>query len=612
MSSFYDERDVRDANIVTSSSELGFDGSASETYAELVNEANVPITSSELDDCVFVGAPTTADLLQFDEYDSEHRIVSLMLSEENVPRKPWLAAILLLPAHAAVGVLSILAGAGAARRAGASPHGAALSGAMCGVLLRGVLGVLRSGDFRRRQIEIARARNANDGVGWGEAVQAVARMVGRFSDGLSVPSGLKYLLLLDRKLVLLYHREKGRQLAGNARKRARSSARVLQLGRRYCGFAMATYGYALLRALGMLDAGYDWRERGTRAVEVAMHQLRLQKEDMLAARLDGDAIGVPRHFVCVDAETRAIVVAIRGTSSMADLITDLLCEAAPFGAGVAHKGMRDSAAALLAAITPTVRVALRARPTYSLVVCGHSLGAGVALLLTKMLLNAGFSSVKCYAFAPCPVFGPYRRIDTEWSDAVECFVHHDDLVAQLSLSSARRLALEIERVDGIHVDHQQLRKCADERRRLTDEIDRRRRAAVRLDPREHVIQQLYIPTRSGVHWLLPDEREERRGWRFWQRRGRAKVEEEFPHFPWHNWNLPRANRPRRKYSSFITGVESFERLLVTPRSIVSHFPHRYVAAFASLPIAPPPLEPCAVPPPTHKVTEMYYGELGPL
>lgn len=551
-----------------------------------------------------------------DEPDEHDDILVAQGDAQHRGGAPWLAAILALPAKVAVGVLSILAGAGAARRAGASTPGATLSGAISAVALQAVLFAAHSGDSRRREIEDARARDADShgGVGWGEAVQAVAQMVQRFSEGLSVPAGLRYLLMLDRKLVLLYHRETAARLARRARWRGvRSPARVLELGRRYCKFAMATYGYTLLRALGMLEPGYDWREHGTRTIDVARHHLQLDASAVLVTRLDGEVIGVPRHLVAVDDATRAVVVAIRGTSSMADLITDLLCEAAPFGAGFAHAGMRDAAAALLAAITPTLRTALAARPGHSLVVCGHSLGAGVALLLTKMLLDTGLAPVKCYAFAPCPVFGPRRRVDTDWSDSVECFVHHEDIVAQLCLSSARRLALEIERIDALSLepaDRRRLDESADDRRRLAVQIDKQRRAARRSDPREHVVQHLYIPTRTGVHWMLPDENEgEGGGWRFWRKRKPVRAEDLFPDFPWSNWNIPRANRPARKYSSYITDVSSFERLLVTPRSIASHFPSKYVSAFASLPIRPAPQPPIPATQP-NKLPELYFGELG--
>ncbi len=187
--------------------------------------------------------------------------------------------------------------------------------------------------------------------------------------------------------------------------------------------------------------------------------------------------------------------------------------------------MMDAATALFTAVLPTLRAALGSRPSYSLVVCGHSLGAGVALLLTKILLDAGFAGVRCFAIAPCPVFGPRANIDPEWSDAVECFVHAEDLVSQLCLSSARRLALEIERVDALPLSREQRRELRGETRRLAGIIDGQRRKATRTDPRERVEEHLYIPTRRGVHWMLPEddgtyEKEGKRRW-FWQRKTEA-------------------------------------------------------------------------------------------
>ncbi len=362
---------------------------------------------------------------------------------------------------------------------------------------------------------------------------------------------------------------------------------------------MATYGFPLLSACGMVSPGYDAVTKGFRAIDVARWHLQLGEDDVLAERLDGETIGVPRHFVAYDRVTDVTVVAIRGTNSISDLITDLLCEATPFGDGFAHGGMADAARALYVVVAPLIK-GRRA------VLTGHSMGAGVALLLTKLLIDGGHD-VHCYAFAPCPVFGPHTAVDNMWSNSVECFVHSQDLVVQLCLSSARRLALEIETAGDIQVPPGRMTKA--QRIECAHEVERARQRVTRDDPRMSEVQHLYLPTKKGVHWLLPVEEDKHEPW--WRRffGDERRQREQFPEFPWHRWDLPRAVRPTKKYESIIVDVDAFERLLITPRCVTSHFPNRYVGAFAALPGK-------VVPPPKHELTGRpvgsHFGELGEL
>lgn len=86
----------------------------------------------------------------------------------------------------------------------------------------------------------------------------------------------------------------------------------------------------------------------------------------------------------------------------------------------------------------------------------------MSILITKLLMDSGFSDVRCYAFSPWPGFGPLHRIESEWSDALDCFVHADDLMETLCLVSARRLALEIERIHKkVDLDMKQKRTIED-------------------------------------------------------------------------------------------------------------------------------------------------------
>lgn len=104
--------------------------------------------------------------------------------------------------------------------------------------------------------------------------------------------------------------------------------------------------------------------------------------------------GVPLvHTIAVDAESRAVVLACRGTLGFEDVLADMTCDyddltwrGRPYRV---HKGIHASARRLLyggdGRVLATLREALDEFPNYGLVLCGHSLGGAVTALLGVML-----------------------------------------------------------------------------------------------------------------------------------------------------------------------------------------------------------------------------------
>lgn len=556
-------------------------------------------------------------------------------------RVGWVAA-LALPARVFGGGLAAFAGAHGARRAGAGVVGVAIGGCAGAALAHVALSAIVKGMRRRWEEERLRAVDAVDaGMRWSDALEAVEKVVACFSDGLR--RDLRYVFL-DTSLVRLHHDTVSETFQDSARVGAASDDVVASEGRYFAEYCMAAYGYMLLKLLGMMDPSHDFLKHGTRNIDIVKYRLRLPDEKILDCRLDGSGIGVPRHFIAVDDAKRAIVVALRGTNSISDVITDLLCGNEPFAGGYAHGGMKSAAESLYTLIVPILRDALGDHPGYELVLTGHSLGAGVAILLCKVLLMNGFDNVRCFAIAPCPVFGPLSAIDEEWGERIEAFVHHDDIVPQLSLFSARALALEIERVDELNLSLSERKDIMRNKsaERLGDILQNDHRA--RLDPREAHVEQLYIPTLRGIHWLLPAQgkdaegspgaisrssnaassgvKERERPW--WRSLWGASAEdiddadidamEAGQASMWseaEDWNTPPASKGKTLYCSHVVSVACFARLLITPGCVQAHFPSSYTSAFASLPIpaAPsPPLPPS--PMYSRSWLQSYNGELG--
>ncbi|GAA49815.1 Sn1-specific diacylglycerol lipase alpha, partial [Clonorchis sinensis] len=120
------------------------------------------------------------------------------------------------------------------------------------------------------------------------------------------------------------------------------------------------------------------------------------------------------YFVAVDDVSRCIVIAVRGTLSFEDAIVDLLCDGVRLEeienvveeqvgkrpTFVGHRGMVGSARRLFHCLLQenSIEIAKAKRPDYSLVVCGHSLGAGIASFLT-LLLRPMYPEIKGYALS---------------------------------------------------------------------------------------------------------------------------------------------------------------------------------------------------------------------
>lgn len=123
-------------------------------------------------------------------------------------------------------------------------------------------------------------------------------------------------------------------------------------------------------------------------------------------------IGETPFFVAIDYVKQKIVVSIRGTLSMQDILTDLNAEGEPLPLNppkedfLGHKGMVQAAVYIKNKLKEEnlIEKALNHNPSrgtqnFGLVCVGHSLGAGTASILA-ILMREEYSNLQCYSYSP--------------------------------------------------------------------------------------------------------------------------------------------------------------------------------------------------------------------
>lgn len=211
-------------------------------------------------------------------------------------------------------------------------------------------------------------------------------------------------------------------------------------------------------------------------------QERLEQRNRVVSAIVGDHNLMPRFWVLKDHGRKQVVLVIRGTMSLNEIAVDLTCDAEPFnpaseddpnpndelysmpghrsssgredmpGKYQVHGGMLRMSKAMGGIGRPVhvaLKDALKQNPEYDLVLCGHSLGAGVAALLgltwadPRTCLTVPSSglpinrrtSVYCFA-PPCVTDAALGRLA---EPLITSFVYSHDVVSRLSIRTCQDL-----------------------------------------------------------------------------------------------------------------------------------------------------------------------------
>eukprot|EP01029_Cantina_marsupialis_P012448 TRINITY_DN274879_c0_g1_i1.p1 TRINITY_DN274879_c0_g1~~TRINITY_DN274879_c0_g1_i1.p1 ORF type:complete len:453 (-),score=142.64 TRINITY_DN274879_c0_g1_i1:362-1720(-) len=230
-----------------------------------------------------------------------------------------------------------------------------------------------------------------------------------------------------------------------------------------CKYANAAYGTVSLLGLGLLKELDMKKYKGVKSFfkDITLNEKTaliahagFNEEDVLFVQ-NYDVVHRPRHYVAIDHKAKSVVIGIRGTESVQDVLTDLVCNPEPFLDGCAHSGIAQGAEELLKNVETHVATALDKYEDYQLTVTGHSLGGGSSLLLTMLIKDRqekkigmipNDTKVTCFAFAPPPVFSPISAIPQDTLDCMNTLVFNDDIVPRASFMSVTELLKQLNKI----------------------------------------------------------------------------------------------------------------------------------------------------------------------
>ena len=146
------------------------------------------------------------------------------------------------------------------------------------------------------------------------------------------------------------------------------------------------------------------------------------------------------YYLAVDRAKSAVVLSIKGTSSIKAALTDLRCDYIEQDTYKYHRGIFEASEALVEHIKGDITRALDANPTFSLVTCGHSLGGGAAALVAHLLSSkmpdgrfvtkTENRDIHCYAIGPAASM--CARASADCQGLISSLVHKNDIVPSLS------------------------------------------------------------------------------------------------------------------------------------------------------------------------------------
>lgn len=230
---------------------------------------------------------------------------------------------------------------------------------------------------------------------------------------------------------------------------------------KFSKYAVGVYGKLLVRVI----IQKKWfRIFSSESDEAILKSYTSTKEDDLKYCALESGLYLPASAIAMNHEDRAIILTIRGSMSVFDWLTDLTGDYTAYdytdaktgevlASGLVHKGILLCAKNLAAQVRCQLLQLQETHPSYSLVILGHSLGAGVAALLALLWMSdPAFSKTGFFALA----YAPPAVVSAELNVYLKRFVfscsYGNDIVCRMSFGHLRDCVAIIEYFN--HKDHE--------------------------------------------------------------------------------------------------------------------------------------------------------------
>jgi hypothetical protein len=186
--------------------------------------------------------------------------------------------------------------------------------------------------------------------------------------------------------------------------------------------------------------------------------------------------GKPSHFIAVKKDqsqwssSLELLLVVRGTKTITDVITDLLCDADPYRGGLAHVGITQSGQYLANKHDALFRklLELSGKKKIKLTLIGHSLGAGAASIAGIELQDQAHMDVEVIGFG-CPAL-----LSKDLSEKCKAFittvVADDDCIPRMSKSTMSNSILDIGGYNWIPYVRRDIEHAVDEVQRFLPRV----------------------------------------------------------------------------------------------------------------------------------------------
>eukprot|EP00927_Polykrikos_kofoidii_P043585 TRINITY_DN37663_c0_g1_i1.p1 TRINITY_DN37663_c0_g1~~TRINITY_DN37663_c0_g1_i1.p1 ORF type:complete len:494 (+),score=65.84 TRINITY_DN37663_c0_g1_i1:82-1563(+) len=160
----------------------------------------------------------------------------------------------------------------------------------------------------------------------------------------------------------------------------------------------------------------------------------------------------PSHYVAVHKESNSVVLGVGGTASPHDTLIKASgkpIEIDEFPGLWVHAGIMEIARNVISRVHASLEACFLQHDGFDLVVTGHSLWGGVAILSALLLTVKPLSTapkVRCFAYGPPPVVAPLHAAVLQRLE-IHALVNRDDLVPRFSMANVYRLAKETLAID---------------------------------------------------------------------------------------------------------------------------------------------------------------------